>query len=44
MSGPTSVSNGNLRNKSLFNIDGGGSNFLAKTGDFANFLEVENLS
>lgn len=44
MSGPTGVSNGYLRDRSLVNVQGGSSNFLAKTGDFANFFEIHNLS
>lgn len=43
MGGPTGVSNGYLRDMSLVS-DVGESDFLAKTGDFANFFEVGNLS
>ena len=44
MGGPTGVGNGYLRDEGLVNVNGGRRYFLAKTGYFANFFEVGNLS
>ena len=44
MGGPTGVGNGYLRDEGLVNVNGGSGNFLAKTGYFANFFEIDNLS
>ena len=44
MGGPTGVSNGYLGDEGFVNVNGGTRNFLAKTGYFANFFEVDNLS
>lgn len=44
VSSPSGMSDGHLRDSSLFDIDRRGADLFAQTGYFANLLEVKNLS